>query len=1052
MGQCVVINEIMINGAGSCDGNCMPNTEEWIELYNTCNTPTDVSCFVFSDGDFTVTIPSGTIIPANGYLTIGSNNSGFVPDINLSSCNCTGGSAGGIGVFTNGSEQAILLSNTGALVNGVVWGSGQFPVSITSPSISGCSPINFNYNNGSLFESLPTGGGQGQSIARQCDGSSQWAAVTAGSETPDASNGESAQIDFDVSATIICPGNCINFSDLTVGNVSTWSWTFEGATTPTSSQQNPNNICYPTAGNYDVTLTITNSCGSSSLTMPNFVQVGSNLTPSISAQGSTNLCANGFVVLQTSSTGSLQWLFNNNPIPGATNSTYNATQVGDYSLEVNENGCSGVSNIVTLTSSISASITLLGNADLCAGETTTLQANGTGTYQWYNGSTLLVNETNSTYSASVSGNFNCVITSNGCSATSNSIAINVSPLPTGSIATTDTQICEPASTLISLSGTYASFTWYNQVGPLTSTTDQLVVTSSGEYYAILANSAGCEYTTNSIVIDAVPLPSGSISAAETLLCEGENTTITLVGNYTSLVWHNDSGALSEVSNQLVVNQESNYYATVTNAAGCEINTNSIAVSVDPLPTGSISTPDNELCPQESTVITLTGTYDTHVWRNDSGMLTESSNQLNVTTAGNYFVTLYNAAGCETNTNTVSISEIAITNPTIASSNGNSLCPNESSVLSVAVIYSQYAWFEGTTNLNESTNSLNINSPGTYTVSVTTNEGCEIEGDITISAAAVPDASISSSTTLPTCNDFVTLSGAATGTYEWYYEGNILNGESGNNIDADQEGSYYFVITASSGCTSQSAPIDVLFLDGIETEITPSAPTACQGETVTLNLTGTFDNVLWSTDESTLTIGITQSDEYTVEVVDSQGCIGRDTLTYTFSPLPELSTEPTVESNCVDGAVIEAIGDGIITWQENEFIAHGSSAIALVNPTATTTFTAIAELDGCFSYSNTMVLVDCSSIYAPNAFSPNGDGINDVFEIKGTGIFDYELIIFDKWGGIIFQSVDPKQAWTGGIDGYFVPDGVYTYTLKALDIDGVPLIGNGLYFGSVLVMR
>lgn len=898
MGQCVVINEILINGPGSCDGNCSPSTEEWIELYNTCNTPADVSCFVFSDGDFTVTIPSGTIIPPYGYLTIGSDNSGFIPDVNLSNCNCTGGSSSNVGVFTNGSEQGILLSNTGSLVNGVVWGGGQFPVNITSPTTGGCAGVNFNFTNGNALESLPSGGGQGETLARQCDGSSTWVTLTPGNETPGASNGESVQIDFDASASIICPGNCIDFSDLSVGNVTSWTWSFEGAGTTSSSQQNPTGICYPMAGNYDVTLAITSSCGNTSLTMPDFIQVGSNLNPSISAQGSTNLCANGTVVLQTSSTGSLQWLFNGNPIPGATNSTYSATQVGDYSLEVNQNGCVGESNIISITSSFSPTISLAGDAELCEGETTTLQTNDLGTYQWYLGTTLLIGETNATLTVDASGNYTCQILQNGCNGTSNAIAIAVLPLPNG----------------------------------------------------------------------------------------------------------------------------------------------------------SISTPDSELCPQESTVLTLTGTYANHTWRNDSGLLAETSNQLNVSAAGNYYVTLYNSAGCEVNTNSITITEISVVSPNITSSNGNSLCPNESSVLSISAIYNQYAWFEGTTDLNEFSNIITIDSPGNYTVSVTTIEGCQVDDDITITASAVPDATLSSSTSLPTCNDFATLIGSAPGVYEWYYENNLLFGENGSSIDATDAGSYYFIVTASSGCSAQSEPIEVSFLEGITVEINTSTPTACQGETVTLFATDTYTTYLWSTAENSAMIGITQDGEYTIEVTDDQGCVGRDTLNYTFNPLPEITTEPTVQSDCVDGAIIEAIGEGNITWEENEFIAHGSTAIALVNPTATTTFTAIAELNGCFSYSNTMVTVDCSSIYAPNAFSPNGDGINDVFEIKGTGIIDYELTIFDKWGGIIFQSIDPTQAWTGGIEGYFVPDGVYNYTLKALDVNGVPLIGNGLYFGSVLVIR
>ncbi|MDP4731237.1 MAG: lamin tail domain-containing protein, partial [Flavobacteriales bacterium] len=46
--QCIVINEVMVNAAGGCDGGCTPSTAEWVELYNTCNTPQDISCFVLT--------------------------------------------------------------------------------------------------------------------------------------------------------------------------------------------------------------------------------------------------------------------------------------------------------------------------------------------------------------------------------------------------------------------------------------------------------------------------------------------------------------------------------------------------------------------------------------------------------------------------------------------------------------------------------------------------------------------------------------------------------------------------------------------------------------------------------------------------------------------------------------------------------------------------------------------------------------------------------------------------------------------------------------------
>ena len=98
--QCLVINEVMVNGPGPNDGQNAPNTEEWVELYNTCNTPLDISCFVISDGDFTLTIPSGTVLAAGGFFVLGSGNAGIAVDLNWAACGCTSGSGVGSGYLT----------------------------------------------------------------------------------------------------------------------------------------------------------------------------------------------------------------------------------------------------------------------------------------------------------------------------------------------------------------------------------------------------------------------------------------------------------------------------------------------------------------------------------------------------------------------------------------------------------------------------------------------------------------------------------------------------------------------------------------------------------------------------------------------------------------------------------------------------------------------------------------------------------------------------------------------------------------------------------------
>ena len=88
-----------------------------------------------------------------------------------------------------------------------------------------------------------------------------------------------------------------------------------------------------------------------------------------------------------------------------------------------------------------------------------------------------------------------------------------------------------------------------------------------------------------------------------------------------------------------------------------------------------------------------------------------------------------------------------------------------------------------------------------------------------------------------------------------------------------------------------------------------------------------------------------------------------------------------------------------------------------------------------SVSNTIAVDKPLTLYAPNAFSPYGDGVNDLFSIKGQGVQNYALEIFNRWGQLVFQSDDLDIAWNGEYRGSQVPVGTYVYQVKALNVSG-----------------
>ena len=774
-----------------------------------------------TDGDFTVTFPTGSSIGPYGFFTIGSNNSGVPVDVNLSSCNCTSGS--GIGVFTNGAEQVVILDDAGSVVNALQWGGGQLPMNITS-SFSGCPNINANFNNPSVFESIPSGGGQGFSLARSCDGASTWEERPEADWTGDASNGQPAQVDFDASDATICPGECIDFDDLTIGDPISWSQQFEGSSTAVSSSENPTSICYPTNGVYDVTLTITNACGTFSYTAVDFINVSGNLTPSISANSNTQLCEGESVVLTTSAIGAFQWNYEGTPIPGATANTYTATLEGDYSVSMTSGGCSGESNI---------------------------------------------------------------------------LFVEVFPMPTGQL------------------------------------------------------------TTNSPLV---------------------------------------------------------------------------------------------ICPGSTATISLSGTYDSVDWRKDGISLGNTTTSISATESGIYTAEVFNEIGCSITTNSIEITVLEYDPESIISSNGLSICPGNTTTLSTTAGYPSYDWLLNGDQLNQSTNSIEVSDFGLYTVLITTSENCELSTNITITAANVPVASINPSGTIQSCENNVTLTASGGILYQWFLDGSAIAGANENTYTADIAGSYEVVTTNTVGCIDGSAPTSIEFLPALIVELQASNLTPCENENVTLFLTESYEQYDWSNNQNTASITINDDATYSVVVTDEIGCQGEAEINIDFIALPLIDAGEDVLSNCVAGALLEAVGEGNISWEENEILTDGSLSTVLVNPKETMTFTAIAENNGCKNTDDVSVIVDCTSLYIPNSFSPNSDGINDVFLVEGTGIYEFELRIYDRWGELLFYTVDPGDAWTGGFKDYYVPDGVYTYQVKALDYKGNPIIGNGLIFGSILVIR
>jgi gliding motility-associated-like protein len=121
---------------------------------------------------------------------------------------------------------------------------------------------------------------------------------------------------------------------------------------------------------------------------------------------------------------------------------------------------------------------------------------------------------------------------------------------------------------------------------------------------------------------------------------------------------------------------------------------------------------------------------------------------------------------------------------------------------------------------------------------------------------------------------------------------------------------------------------------------------------------------------------------------------------------------------------------------NDTILGATSAYTFKEPGTHVITQVVVNAQGCEDeISHNVRIEHGSSLFIPSAFTPNNDGTNDLFRIEGTDLFQYNLIVFDRWGSEVFKSRDMKEGWNGySASGEPLPEGVYGFILEARDKD------------------
>jgi hypothetical protein len=955
-----------------CAGGSVTLTSSAGNSYLWSTGATTASINVTTSGSYTVQITdaSGCQSTASTPTVVTVNAAPAAPTITPSGSTtfCTGGSV----TLTSSAGNSYLWS-TGATTASInVTTSGSYSVQVTN--VNGClsaasSPTTVTVNALPGVPTITAGGpttfcaGGSVTLTSSAGNSYLWSTgattasinvTTPGSYTVQVTNAGGCQSSASAPTVItvnpaptaptitaggpttFCAGGSVTLTS-SAGNSYLWS---TGATTAS--------INVTASGSYTVQITDANGCQSTAST-PTAVTVNALPTaPTITPSGSTSICAGGSVTLTSSAGATYSWS------TGATTASINVTSSGSYSVQITDaNGCtSPTSSPTTVTVNAlpaSPTITAGGPTTFCAGGSVTLTSSAGNSYLWSTG------ETTASINATTSGNYTVQVTNAaGCqSPASSPVTITVNALPATPTITagSSTTFCSGGSvTLTSSAGN--SYLWSTG-----ETTQSITVSTSGSYTVQVADALGCQSVASaptSVTVNALPATPTISASGSTTFCLGSSVTLTSTSG-TSYLW-----STGETTQSIVVSTSGSYTVQVTNAAGCLSTASSpTSVTVNALPGAPTATAGGPttFCAGGSVVLTSSSTNN-NLW--STGETTQS---ITVTTSGNYSVQKETGATClsaPSNVITVTVNPLPGT-PTITASGSTTFCIGNSVTLTSSAGVS-YLWSTG-----ETTQSINVNASGSYSVQITDANGCTSLASIptTVTVNPIPSVpTITAGSTTTFCDGgSVVLTSSATSGNLW------STGETTQSITVTTSGSYT-VQEITAGCSSGNATALSVTVNPnpIVPTITASGPTSfCTGGSVVLTSSASADNV-WSTSETTQSITVTTSGSYSVEVSNGFGCTSNSVATnVTVNPIPSV---PTITAS---GATTICSGNSIVltsSANSGNLWSTGETTQSITVSTAGS-YTVEHILSGCSSGSSAATNVTVNPTPAASTITAGG---------------------------------------------------------------------------------
>ncbi len=608
----------------------------------------------------------------------------------------------------------------------------------------------------------------------------------------------------------------------------------------------------------------------------------------------------------------------------------------------------------------------------------------------------------------------------------------------------DPVICVGETTTLTATGA-ATYTW--STGANTSSIIVSPPVTTG--YTVTGTSINNCVSQATMMVTVSPPATVTAASSSSTICSGGTATLTASGAL-SYTWNTGANASAIVVSPLSTTTFSVY------GGPCGTGTPAlVTVSVTPSPIINAMASSSAVCVGSTNTLIATGAQS-YTWSNSA-----TSNSIIVSPP---FTISYTVAGTANScTSQAVVIASVVAGPALAVS-GASICIGGSATLTSSG-GSSYLWngpagYTATT-ANAVIPVVTAASAGIYTVTATNGGLCSATTTVELIGFPyiLPVASISA-TPRACLNAPVELKGSGGVSYAWTGPNNFFSNQPSTGfiaISQAMSGIYTLNITNSNNCAGSGTVLINIYPVPSATLVANNnrqcvplcssfslsvAPGNAPFISTSYNIPGLFSS------DTAFSYCFQQAGTQAVRVLftDTNGCANTSTVMITAYPKPEADFEfaPRIPLEGVEPVYFTntSTGDNLVRYDwfftdKNGGTSHKPNASYVYeNAGAYPVVLVVSNNWGCADTVIKVVKVENDfAIYVPNAFSPNGDGLNDVFQPKGVGITGYRLEVFDRWGEKLFESSDFFAGWDGMYKGKACKQDSYQWKIAVTDASG-----------------